>query len=285
MTAYLNGEFKPRQDIRISPDDRGFLFADGVYEVICAVDGRLFEAEAHYQRLLRSLGALNMQTPDMEALKRVPERLLRENGLTRNWATVYLQITRGAAPRSHPFPDDGTPLTVYAFAAPFQPPEKELAQGVKVVLTPDIRWLRCDIKSVSLLPNVLASQSARERGAKDVLFVRDGAVTEGSYTSFGAVFDGTVVTYPESHYILPGITRSVVLELCARLNIPVEKFPVMATQLPVADECMLWGTTTQVMPIVQVDDRPVGDGKPGPITRKLQKAFGELILDQAPAGF
>ncbi len=279
MTAYLNGEFKPRAEIRISPDDRGFLFADGVYEVIFAQDGRLFQAEQHYQRLIRSLKELKIRTPDMETLKRVPARLLRENGLEAEWAVVYIQITRGVAPRRHPFPDKNTPVTVYAFTAPFDLPERDLELGVKVVLTPDIRWLRCDIKSISLLPNVLASQTATENGAKDVLFVRDGAVTEGSYTSFGAVFDGTVVTYPKSHYILPGITRRVVLDLCAQLNIPVEEFPVMVEQLNKADECMLWGTTTQVMPIVQVDNMPVGDGKPGPITRKLQKALGEMILD------
>jgi len=122
--------------------------------------------------------------------------------------------TRGAAPRSHPFPHENTPLTVYVYTVPFDLPEKELEEGVRVVMVPDNRWLRCDIKSVNLLPNVLASQTARENGSKDVLFIRDGAVTEGSYTNFGAVYDGTVCTYPDSHYVLPGITRSVVLELC-----------------------------------------------------------------------
>jgi D-alanine transaminase len=221
----------------------------------------------------------------MAALGRVPEKLLRENRLDKRWAVVYIQITRGVAPRSHPFPDEKTPVTVYAYAAPFDLPERDLERGVRVILIPDNRWLRCDIKSVNLLPNVLASQTARENGAKDVLFIRDGAVTEGSYTSFGAVFDGTVVTYPDSHYILPGVTRHVVLDLCAQLKIPVEKYPVMANRLPTADECMLWGTTTQVMPIVQVDETPVGNGKPGPITRKLQKALSELILDFKDATF
>ncbi len=279
MTAYWNGEFRPKEEIRVSPDDRGFLFGDGVYEVICAHAGRLFKAGAHFDRLNRSLRELKIRPPDMAALSRVPETLLRKNGFDKNWAVVYIQITRGAAPRSHPFPDEDTPVTVYAFAAPFDLPEKELEKGVRVVLTPDNRWLRCDIKSVNLLPNVLASHTARENGAKDVLFVRDGAVTEGSYTSFGAVFAGTVVTYPDSHYILSGITRRVVLDLCAQLKIPVEKYPVMADQVKAADECMLWGTTTQVMPIVQVDDTPIGNGKPGPITRKLQKALSELVLD------
>ncbi len=279
MTAYWNGEYRPKEEIRISPDDRGFLFGDGVYEVICAHAGRLFMAGAHFDRLIRSLRELRIKPPAMTVLSGVPEILLRKNELEKDWAVVYIQITRGAAPRSHPFPDGNTPVTVYAFAAPFDSPEKELEEGVRAVMVPDNRWLRCDIKSVNLLPNVLASQTARENGAKDVLFVRDGTVTEGSYTSFGAVYDGTVFTYPDSHYILPGITRSVVLDLCAQLNIPVEKYPVMADRVQAADECMLWGTTTQVMPIVQVDDIPIGNGRPGPITRKLQKALNEMMLD------
>ena len=285
MTVYFNGEYKPKEEVRLSPDDRGFLFGDGVYEVICAYAGRQFKADEHLQRLMRSIQELRINPPDMDALSRVPETLLRKNGLEEAWAVIYIQVTRGAAPRSHPFPDARTPLSVYAYAAPFESPEQELEQGVRVVLTPDNRWLRCDIKSVNLLPNVLASQTARENGAKDVLFVRDGAVTEGSYTSFGAVFAGKVVTHPDSHYILPGITRGVVLDLCARLDIPVEKYPVQAGRLQDADECMLWGTTTQVMPIVQVDDMTVGDGEPGPITRKLQKALRELILGSKQATF
>jgi len=283
MTVYFNGEYKPKEEVHLSPDDRGFLFGDGVYEVICAYDGRQFKAAEHFGRLMRSMVELRIQPPDMDALSRVPETLLRENGLDQGWAVIYIQVTRGAAPRSHPFPDPQTPVTVYAYAAAFESPDQELEQGVRVVMTPDNRWLRCDIKSVNLLPNVLAAQTAREKGAKDVLFVRDGAVTEGSYTSFGAVFAGKVVTYPESHYILPGITRSAVLELCTQLNIPVERYPVQVARLQDADECMLWGTTTQVMPIVQVDDITVGDGEPGAITRKLQTALRELILDSKQA--
>ena len=283
MTAYWNGDFRPKEEIRISPDDRGFLFGDGAYEVIGAHDGKLFKPKAHFDRLIRSLNELKIPLPDMAALAGIPAKLLRENGLDQGWAAVYLQVTRGAAPRSHPFPDDPIPVSVYAFAAAFDYPEKDLEQGVRAVMVPDNRWLRCDIKSINLLPNVLASQAAREKGAKDVLFVRDGAVTEGSYTSFGAVFDGTVVTHPDSHYILPGITRRVVLELCAQLNIPVEKYPVLAANVPMADECMFWGTTTQVMPIIQVDDKPIGNGRPGPITRTLQRALADTMLDHPAA--
>lgn len=140
-------------------------------------------------------------------------------------------------------------------------------------MVPDNRWLRCHIKSVNLLPNVLASQIARENDSKDVLFIRDGFVTEGSYTHFGAVYDGTVCTYSDSHYVLPGITRSVVLELCAQLNIPVEEYPVMASRVHTADECMLWGTTTQVMPFVRWVAPPLGTANPARLLGNYKKRY------------
>ena len=166
---------------------------------------------------------------------------------------------------------------MYASASPFPPPEKEWANGVKVILVPDIRWTRCDIKSISLLPNVLASQQAMEAGAKEAVFVRDGAVTEGAHTSFAAVFSGVLTTYPLSHYILPGITRQAVIELCRKMDIPVREYPIQAEDLLMAEECMILGTTTEVMPVIQVDEQKVGDGKPGPVTRRLQAGLRELI--------
>jgi D-alanine transaminase len=165
---------------------------------------------------------------------------------------------------------------VYATASPFQPYHEQWEHGVKVTLMPDVRWARCDIKAVALLPNLLASQRAKERGAYEAVFVRDGAITEGSHTNFCAVFGGELVTYPRCHYILGGIMREVVLELCAELGIPVREFPVMEGELREADELMVTGTTSEVMPVVQVDGWTVGDGKPGPVTRKLQRAFRKL---------
>jgi D-alanine transaminase len=219
---------------------------------------------------------LRLSGPSSPELNNIAKRLITDNNLTAGDATVYLQITRGAAPRRHAFPADDSPPTVYATASPFQPSVEKMAQGVKTILVPDIRWTRCDIKSISLLPNVLANQQARESGVEEAVFVRDGAITEGSHTNIGAVFNGTLVTYPKSHYILGGITRQVVIELCRQLNIPVKEFPVLVDTLPDADEMMLMSTTSEITPIVQVDNRAIGDGKPGPVTTKLQQAFREL---------
>ena len=143
-------------------------------------------------------------------------------------------------------------------------------------MVPDIRWTRCDIKSISLLPNVLANQQAKERGVEEAVFVRDGAITEGSHTNVGAVFNGTFVTYPQSHYILGGITRQVVIGLCRQLDIPVKEFPILVDDLPNADEMIIMSTTSEITPIVQVDNQIIGDGKPGPVTTRLQQAFRKL---------
>lgn len=277
MLVYFNGRIREKEEVSISPDDRGFLFGDGVYEVIVAYKGRLFKAGAHFDRLRRSLAALRIREPDMTVLRNVSEKLIHENGLDSGQATVYIQITRGSAPRKHAFPAEDVPPTVYASASVFDPPEKEWAEGVNVILLPDMRWLRCDIKTVSLVPNVLACQQAKEQNAREAVFVRDGFVTEGSHTSFCAVFDGTLVTHPENRYILPGITRQVILDLCRDIHIPVEICPIPETRLVTAEECMLLGTTTEVMPVIRIGEQMVGTGKPGPVTRKLQMSLRKLI--------
>lgn len=276
MISYFNNRFLPKDEIKISPDDRGFLFGDGVYEVIRSYSGKLFHIDAHLRRLERSLSELRIIGVDVANLRDIAEKLLERNDLRAGDATVYIQITRGVAPRKHSFPDGETAHTIYLSASPLQPARQEMENGVKVILLPDIRWARCDIKSIALLPNVLANQQAKEKGAGEAVFVRDGAVTEGSHSNFCAVFDGELVTFPKSNYILSGITREVVLNLCRELNIPIREFPVFERDLPRADEIMLLGTTTEITPVVQVDDWRVGDGKPGPVTRKLQKAFRQL---------
>ncbi len=277
MTVFYNGDFCDKSEVMISPDDRGFVFGDGVYEVILARDGRLFKPKEHFERLKRSLGELSIKYPEIDALEHVPEKLIEKNNLKNGDATVYIQITRGAAPRKHEFPPDGTKPTVYASASPFGSISDKKDSGVKVILVSDIRWLRCDIKTVCLLPNAMACQKAKENRAFEALFVLDGAITEGTHTSFAAVFDGIVRTYPLTHYILPGITRQVVLDLCKGLNIPVDEYPIGKDELKKADECFLMGTTTEVMPVIRVDDWQIGAGKPGPITKKLQKALYRLI--------
>ncbi|MDZ7330391.1 MAG: aminotransferase class IV [candidate division KSB1 bacterium] len=277
MIAYFNGNFLPKDQIHITPDDRGFLFADGAYEVIRCYRGKLFMAEAHLQRLKRSLEQLRIDFSDIDQLLPIATKLIAENQLTDGQATVYIQVTRGAAPRTHRFPAKETPATVYLAASRFQPHQDELDHGTKIILVSDTRWSRCDIKSIALLPNILAHQLAIDRGATEAVFVRDGCITEGTHTNVAAIFNGTFVTAPASNYILSGITRQIVIELCGRLGIPVKEFPILEVELHQADELMLIGTTVEITPVVQVEDRRVANGKPGLITQKLQRSFYELI--------
>ena len=276
MIVYLNGDFIPKEEARLSPDDRGFLFADGAYEVFHAYEGRLFKADRHLARMARSLRELRIDGPDTDRLGEIVETLIRRNNLGAGNAVVYLQITRGAAPRKHPFPAPDTPPTVYATAFPHTLPLEKQEHGIRVILTPDIRWTRCDIKSVALLPNVLAHQRAKDSGAEEAVFVRDGTITEGALTNACAVFRGRLVTYPKSPYILSGITREVVLTLCEKLDISFEEYPVLEKELRTADELFLCNTTSEVIPVTQVDDWTVSDGKPGPVTRALQQAYREM---------
>jgi D-alanine transaminase len=271
-TVYFNGAFIPKDEVRISPDDRGFLFADGVYEVARAYGGRLFELDAHLRRMANGIAALEIAGVEALSLREVFTRLLALNGLEAADATVYAQVTRGAAPRTHWFPTTPVPPTVYAEARPFAP-RADAAVGISVITAPDVRWARCDIKTVGLLPNCLANQRARAAGALEAVFVRDGVALEGTSSSFFAVVDGEVRTAPTSNYILPSISRAVVLRLCDKAGLPHRQTPVFVEDLPRASELFMAGTTLEVMPVVQIDGRPVGDGAPGPVATKLQGMF------------
>jgi D-alanine transaminase len=278
MIAYLNGVYSPKEELRISPDDRGFLFGDGVYEVVRAFDGKLFRAKEHWVRLRNSLAAIHITNGPSDAeVQKICETLLEKNQLHAGEATVYLQVTRGVAPRKHAYPNPPVPATVYGFAAAFAPPHEKWEKGIRVITVPDNRWARCDIKVISLLANAMANQQAATAGAHEAVFIRDGAVIEGSHSNFAAVRNGTVFTYPECNYILNGITRVAVLELCRELKIPVREFPVFESELRSLDEAMLLGTTTDVMPVVKINDSQVGNGQPGPITKRLQQALRELV--------
>ncbi len=279
MIVYFNGRLMRKEDVKISPDDRGFVFADGIYDVIRAYGGRLFRAADHFRRMERSLRALRIDGPAPEIFGDVAEQLMQENDVRE--AYLYIQITRGAAPRKHAFPAPETPPTVYATLTPPAPYQRQWNEGVGILLVPDLRWARCDIKAVALLPNVLANQQARESGAEEAVFVRDGVVTEGSHTNVCAVCDGVLRTYPKTNYILPGVTRAVVLELCAALGFPFREDAILEHELRRADEVMLLGTSTEVMPVVEIDGRPVGGGRPGPVTLKLQQAFRAYAYDGA----
>ncbi len=278
MTVYFNGRFMPADEVRISPDDRGFLFADGVYEVIRTYGRRLFRLEAHLARLGRSLRELRIAFDGVAALGGVCEELLARNPLPAAEARFYIQITRGVAPRSHAFPPPGTPPTVYACVHGLEPETEQQAAGIRVVLASDNRWGRCDIKSVALLANVLALQRAIDEGAEEAVFVRDGLVTEGTHSNVFAVVDGVVRTAPLSGTVLPGVTRDVVLEVCRSERVDVEEGPLSDAAFLAAEEAFVTGTTAEITPIVAVGGRPIAGGRPGPVTRRLQAAFRAFVL-------
>ena len=273
-TVYLNGEFLPKDRATISVDDRGFLLSDGIYEVTPAYRGRLFRIEQHMRRLRHGLDALRIEY-DSAGLPEMHADLIAANSLdTEDVAIVYLQITRGAAPRTHHFPPEGTPPTVYAFAQAYHRPESaRWEQGYEAVTVPDDRWARVDIKSIGLLPNVLAQQAAAEAGVADALLVKDGVALEGSHNNLFAVFDGVVTTHPATHQILHGVTRAYVIELAKGQGLPVEERPVPLEEIRAADEIFFTGTTTEVRPTVRLDGQPVGSGKVGPVARALYEAF------------
>jgi D-alanine transaminase len=272
VLVYLNGEYVPHDEARVSVDDRGFLFADGVYEVIRVYGGRPYLMDAHMGRMSRGLEALRIRHGDLETIARAADRLLEENEV--DDGTIYVQVSRGAAPRRHAFPGRDVRPTVYVAAQEYAGhPQEYWLDGVDAITVSDTRWARCDIKSIALLPNVLANQAAHADGAFEALFVRDGVVLEGSHSNLWGVRRDRLVTYPASNYILPGITRGQVFELAAELGIPAEEGMIFAEDLFDMDELFLSGTTTEIMPVVRVDGREIVDGEPGPVTRKLIRAF------------
>jgi D-alanine transaminase len=277
-TVYLNGEYMPRQEARIPVDDRGFLFADGIYEVTPAYRGRFFRMDRHLARMRKGLCELRLDF-DAATLPGIHERLLDENGLTgAEVAYVYFQVTRGVAARTHAFPPEPVSPTVYAYAKAYHRPDRDRwERGFDAITVPDRRWARADIKTIALLPNCLAQQAAVEAGVADALMVRDGIALEGSHNNFFAVFGDRVATHPATNVILHGITRDVILELARELGLTVEERPVMIEDLEWATEAFFTGTTTEVRPTVAIDGKPVGDGKVGPVTRALFDAFLERV--------
>ena len=277
MIAYFNGEYLPKESITISPDDRGFLFADGLYEVIRAYDGKLFCAKQHIERLNRGARHLCLEKPAFGFLETVSQTLIGKNNLT-NDATVYIQVTRGAAPRKHGFPT-GIQPTVYAFAAPFDPAKSKPNQenGVQAITVEDIRWSRCDLKTVGLTANVLAKQQALEQNATEALFVRDQMLLEGSHSNFMAVVDEALVTAPATNTILHGITRQTVLDLAREKGIEIKERPIPVKDIQTLSEAFITGTTTEITPVITIDQQKIGSATPGPVTRILQKAFREMV--------
>ncbi len=280
MQVYLNGEYIDHADAKVSVDDRGFLFADGVYEVVRVYDGHPFLMKPHIARMKDGLRALQIDTSSIDDLGQIAERLLRENNLTEGDATIYAQVSRGAAPRKHAFPPNTAP-TLYVAAKRFtNHPASWFENGVAAITIPDNRWTRCDIKSIALLPNVLANQAAHAAGAFEALFVKDGVVIEGSHSNLFAVLDGKLITYPKSNYILAGITRTLVIELARELNLPFAEESLLWERLGDVEEMFLSGTTTEVLPVTTVDGKPVGNGRVGAITRQLVNAYARRAHPQ-----
>jgi D-alanine transaminase len=281
--VYLNGAFIPKDQAHISPDDRGFLLADGVYEVAPFYEGVPFGMEGHVERLRRGLEWMRIDY-DVSPLPGIFRRLITENGLDpAPTSLVYLQITRGAAPRTHYFPKEPVQPTVYVYAKAWDRPSPERwAQGFSAATVPDRRWSRVDVKTICLLPNAMAFQDALEAGADDALLVRDGVAIEGAHQNFWGVFDGVAVTHPTTNYILPGITRGVIMDVARDNGIPVQERAIQVEELAHADELFFTGTTGEVRPCVNVDGRAVGGGSVGPVTRALSAGFRKRI-EQAMA--
>jgi D-alanine transaminase len=266
MIVYLNGEFLPREQAHISPEDRGFLFADAIYEVVRFHQARPYRMAEHTARMRDGLAAVRIDA-DVSGFPGIAARLLAANHLEEADAIVYLQVSRGAAPRRHAFPPPGTPPTVFSFARetdPLPPPE-----GGAAILVPDERWGRCDIKTVMLLPNIRAAQQAREAGATDAILVRDGIALEGTKANLFALSRGVLRTAPNGPRILPGVTRGAVIEAATRAVIPVEERALTLEEMFAAEELFLASTTLWTYPIVSVDGKRIADGRPGPLCARL----------------
>jgi D-alanine transaminase len=236
--------------------------------------------------LQRGLDQLSIARPELASrgrLHEVARRLLTDSDLLDGDATLYVEITRGAAPRTHQFPAGAVSPTVYATVNRLNTPEDARESGASCITVPDVRWLRCDIKSIQLLPNVLAKQEAALAGAIEAIMVRDGIVTEGSHTNVVGVLDGVLRTHPTNHLILAGVTRAVVLEIAGALNMPVREEPIERDDVSRLSELFLVGTTTDVMPVVRLDGAQIADGKPGPIARRLQRELRSRLDALRPA--
>jgi len=270
--AFVNGRFLPLADAVVSVEDRGFQFGDGIYEVIRTYHGRPFEVAAHLERLNRSAQALGIPQPySNEQWSRLIEDGIRRAGYPE--AKVYIQVTRGVAPRDHAYTSDLVPTTIMTVRELHPLSRTVLSAGVSVMTTEDIRWGRCDVKSVNLLANVLARQQGKQAGVFEVVLIREDHVTEGAVSNVMMVRDQTVITAPEGPRILSGVTRAVVLRLARREGFSVqERFPSRA-ELYEAEEVFLTGTTVEVLGVISVDGRVIGRGQPGPVTGRLAQAF------------
>jgi D-alanine transaminase len=273
LIAYLNGEYLPRSQARLPVTDRGLLFGDSVYEVVPAYGGRPFRVEHHLRRLDRSLASIRMDNPLSHGeWRQVFEQLAGQ--LPNQDQSIYLQVTRGAYPvRSHVIPAEIDP-NVLAFICPNPPRDTAKAQqGIRVITLDDIRWHRCDIKATTLLANVLARAQATEEGADEAILIRDGAAMEGTASNLFVVSNGLLITPPDSDELLPGITRDLVLELAQEEGIPYAQASIAAADLEGAEEIWLTSSTREIAAVVELNGRPVGNGRPGPLWQRMDALF------------
>lgn len=270
--AYINGKIQDIHTAMVPIEDRGYQFGDAVYEFIASYNGKLFCMEAHLDRLERSMRELSFPVMARQDIRNAVQTLFDRAAIPR--AGIYIQISRGVAPRNHAFPAAGALQVVMTIRPVEEKPQALRQSGAPVITMEDFRWGRCDIKTVQLLPNVLAKQKAMDAGVFDAIFVAPGKVVrEATSSNVAMVKNGALITHPLTTAILPGITRMVVLELCAKLGIPVQERFFTLDEMLAADEVFLTGTVTEVLAIVAVDAKPIGDGKVGPVTRRLYDAF------------
>lgn len=269
-TVYLNGDYLPIEEAHVSVLDRGFIFGDGVYELIPAYGGNLFRLEQHLERLDNSLRGIRLDEPlDHSQWTAILKEIVQRNNKANTDLSVYLQVTRGAASRDHAFPADSQP-TVFVMANPMQPvPVEHLQNGVKAISHEDIRWRYCHIKSIALLPNTLMKQLAHEAGAVEAILYRDDLVTEGAVSNVFIVQAGKILTPRQHETLLPGITRDLILELATAGNIDCSEADISVEMLRNADEIWVTNSTREILPVTQLDDKQVGDGKPGPHWRAM----------------
>ena len=273
--VYLNGEFMPLAEARVPVLDRGFIFGDGVYEVIPVYSQRPFRLPEHLARLQRSLDSIRLANPltDAEWTRLVGDLVARNNG---DDQSVYLQVTRGVAKRDHAFPQDVTP-TIFGMSSPLSTPPREIVEnGVPAITAVDYRWLKCDVKSTSLLGNCLLRQLAADAGATEVVMFRDGFLTEGSSSNVFAVKNGTLLATPKTNLVLPGITYDVVLEIARANGIPHEMRQITEAEVRGADEIWVTSSTKEVLAVTTLDGKPVGSGKPGAVFRRVHQLYQDF---------
>lgn len=276
-TVYFNGNLMPREQVQLSPDDRGFLFGDSVYEVVRWYGGYFFDMEGHLNRLKRSLREVRIDWPAADSFPEIARELVHLNDLGDGCTLVYLQVTRGTAPRAHAFPEPPVPPTTYAFARRQSIDTLTGERGVSVDIAEDPRWSRCDIKTTALLANILAYQNAHEAGHAEVCFVHNDLITEAAHSNIFFVKNETVYTHPESNRILSGITRRNVIRIATENDIHLIEEALPAGMLPYIHEAFLTNTSGEIIPVVKIGNQTVADGHPGEVTRRLQRLFREKV--------